>query len=300
MGSLANNHVTLCQINYRFASKAEGQQRLLANTDYYNQLTQTDVEWRMRKTGATIEELKAFAKDCVCDFTDKEKTAVAEAVSFVEERLRKMGAILPFPKEDIVFIKTTMMDEGNAFGYTHKTEVYLGIKALESSNNSVETNLKVVIAHELFHCLTRNSSAFRDRMYGLLGFTITGCDFVFSPTIREMIMANPDVEHFDNYAEFSINGVNRFCIPLTLYTRTWSEALSKDNKAFFNYCQNVLVPIDELDTYFDFDIIDDPVEECLALHFSYAVVYGPAELPNELVVEKPMLLDKIIALMKKF
>ena len=298
MEASANNCVTPFRINYRFASKAEGQQRLLANTDYYNRLTQTDIDWRMRKTGATLDELMALGRDCVRDFTDEEKVAVTEAISFVEVRLRKMGAILPLPKEGIVFIKTTMMDEGNAFAYTHKTEVYLGVKALASSNNSIETNLKVVIAHELFHCLTRNSLGFRDRMYGLLGFTIKGCDFDFSPTIREMIMANPDVEHYDSYAEFSIKEVTRFCIPLTLYTHTWPKALPKDNEAFFDYCQNVLVPIDELDTYYQ--AVDDPIEECLALHFSYALVYGLDELPNELVVDKPMLLDKIIALMKQF
>ena len=34
------------RFNVRFASKEEGQQLILGNTQYYNRLTQVDIDWR--------------------------------------------------------------------------------------------------------------------------------------------------------------------------------------------------------------------------------------------------------------
>ena len=39
------------QIHYHCATKAEGQQLIVANTDYYNSLNQMDLDWRMKKKG---------------------------------------------------------------------------------------------------------------------------------------------------------------------------------------------------------------------------------------------------------
>ena len=61
--ALASTHedgepaLSIRKIRYHCASLAEGQQLIVANTDYYNSLTQMDKDWRMRKTGATKEEL---------------------------------------------------------------------------------------------------------------------------------------------------------------------------------------------------------------------------------------------------
>ena len=57
-------------INYHFATLAEGQQLLMSNTEYYNSLTHNDIEWRMKKTGATLDELKAMAKASVQEFSE--------------------------------------------------------------------------------------------------------------------------------------------------------------------------------------------------------------------------------------
>ena len=64
----------------------------------------------MRKTGATLDELKEFVQTCVLDFTDEEKAALTKAVASIESKLNAMGAALPFP-EDIAFVKTTMQEE---------------------------------------------------------------------------------------------------------------------------------------------------------------------------------------------
>ena len=222
------------KINYHFATLAEGQQLLAANNEYYNSLNQNNVDWRMRKTGATLGELRAFVPSCVCDFNEEEKAAITSAVTFIESRLNDMGAALPFPKEDVAFVKTTMQEESDAGAYTHKTEIYICERIMqygipqdgddEATTESNKLYFNYVIAHELFHCLTRNSPEFRSQMYRLIGFTTMGEDLVFSPEIQNLILINPDVEHIDNYAEFTINGQKRNCELLVLFTKTWAEA----------------------------------------------------------------------------
>jgi hypothetical protein len=48
------------EINIRFASKAEAQELIPGNTQYYNRLKQMDIDWRARKENATLDELIAF------------------------------------------------------------------------------------------------------------------------------------------------------------------------------------------------------------------------------------------------
>ena len=55
-------------INYHCASLTEGQQLLLGNNEYFNSLTQNDIDWRLKKTGATLDELKAMGgSDSITD-----------------------------------------------------------------------------------------------------------------------------------------------------------------------------------------------------------------------------------------
>ena len=304
-------------IHYHCATKAEGQQLIAANTDYYNNLSQMDLDWRMRKKGATKEELIDFAKSCVQEFTDKEKVKIAGAIQFIEKRLHKIGANLPFPKDDIVFIKTSMQEEGEAGAYTHKTEIYIGagvVRCVEREDGKMRLGsvdaeaLCELVAHELFHCLTRNSPEFRRDIYKLIGFTVMDKDIVFGPAIRKKILSNPDVEHIDNYAEFTIDGVKRKCALVAYFAKSWAEASKLEGPlaTFFNNYHTVLLPLDELDHPYKISAASDfweklgrnttyvsAPEECLAVNFSYAIVYGPDQN-----YRSPQLIRSILSALK--
>ena len=113
----------------------------MSNTEYYNSLTQNDIEWRMKKTGATLDELKAMAKASVQEFSESDKAAIAKGVDYVRRKLEAIGAwSLPFPTEDIVFVKTTMAEEGYSAAYTHKTEIYVGEKLLKQGKTRRSSN----------------------------------------------------------------------------------------------------------------------------------------------------------------
>ena len=291
------------RLNIRFASREEGQQLIQSNTQYYNRLTQMDIDWRARKEGSTLEELKAFAQSNVLDFADDDKEIVMQIVSFIERRLDEFECHLPLPDE-IIFIKTTMDDESSASGYTSRNMIVLNDLYIEESSSF----LLELIAHELFHCITRHSPEFRQKMYNLIGFTVMDHDIEFPERIRRRIMANPDVEHIDNYAEFTIDGVKRKCTLVTYYTSSWKEArISKGPiTRFFDNIRVVLLPLDELDHPYKISDATDfwekmgrntkyinAPEECLAVNFSYAIVYGP-----DMEYDTPQLIRSILSALK--
>ena len=117
-GSTAGN----VSISYRFASKQEGTDLLLGNTAYYAGFSQNDLDYRMHRQGAAMEEYLAFAKEQVLDFTEEEKELIASHLAILTDGLEQNGCVLP-PLDEIVFIQTTMKEENGVLGYTHGTQI---------------------------------------------------------------------------------------------------------------------------------------------------------------------------------
>ena len=287
-------------ISYRYASAEEGRQLRLNNTNYFNALTQNDIDWKFRCTGKTVDEYKVFAADQIKDFTDEEKKALDAMITLVETRLDALDVCLR--TDEVVFIKTDMQDERGADGFTHKNEIYLASYLVEDLVCALQGNIiyspdyleyvsfdiQYLIAHELFHCLTRNDARFRQQMYSLIGFTVMDHEVEFSPAVRNVLLQNPDVERFDHWAEFTIHGEKRRCILIPVYECSFAEAVATDPEAsFFDYMQCVLVPLDAPDTMIPVEEASDfysvvghntdymmAAEECLADNFAFLVAYG--------------------------
>ena len=272
------------RIPHRFASAEEGRERLLANTEYYSQLTQTDLNYRLDHDNATLDELLERSTAEIKDYNIIEKYLVDRRIAKMAGKLAKNSYQLPLP-EEIVFIKSDMSVEiMTASGYTHGNDIYL---------NSTNIALSVIpeagkyfdklLWHELFHCLTRNSSDFRAQMYSLIHFTVTDSDFELPPCVRERYLSNPDVEHHDSYAAFTIDGQQVDCFLVWMAAGDYSETQPGAGPEKIT----ALVPIDGTDIYYtrdqasDFDevfgtntgYVIDP-EECMADNFAYAMYYG--------------------------
>ena len=275
-------------IPHRFASAEEGRELMLSNNEnYYDHFSQNDLDYKMQKVGATMEEYKTFAAEQVVDFTAFEKSFINRRIRNIEKILEKNGYELP-EIDEIVFIKTTMDEELGASGYTHGTQIYLNatvISAYSLMSVFPETAQLAdeLICHELFHCLTRNNPEFRADMYSLINFTIADSDFEIPASVYEYHITNPDVEHHDAYATFIIDGEEFPCFTDFITTQHFAESQS----TFFSCSETALIPIDGRDTYYTpaqtsnfYEIfgentgyVVDP-EECMADNFAYAIVYG--------------------------
>ena len=276
------------QICYRFATKEEGVRLMLSNQEYYDGFSQNDLEFRLQRVGATMEELKAFAREQVLDFTDEEKALIRSIFDEMETTLAENGYTLP-QTDEVILIKTTMEEEKSAAGYTHGTQVYFYSTYIEYACTEREHKdyylnyLRYLMWHELFHCMTRSNPDFQKDMYSIIHFTIVDEDFPIPPSVFEYHISNPDVEHHNSYATFRINGEDIDCFTDFVTTKHFE----KPGDSFFDFCTTALVPIDGTDIYYtpeqaeNYDegfgkntgYVVDP-EECIADNFTYAMQYG--------------------------
>ena len=93
------------QIKYHFASKIEGQKLISEHNDYYLSMSQIDIEWRLKKKGGTIEELKELGQKCILEFTEKEKEYIKNSIKFIEETSNSFGFELPFSEQGLYLSK---------------------------------------------------------------------------------------------------------------------------------------------------------------------------------------------------
>ena len=291
-------------IPHRYATAEEGRELMLANNEnYYDKFSQNDLDFKMAKTGATMEEYKEFAGTQVLDFSAPEKSYMDSIIRDMEKTLDKNGYTLP-PIDEIVFIKTTMQEEPGASGYTHGTEIYLqgdviSIYTVGHLIPGFDSYFRELIWHELFHCLTRCNPDFREAMYSLVNFTVVDTDFELPDSVFEYHITNPDVEHHNSYATFIIDGQETDCFTDYVTTMHYDEAQA----SFMTCSTTALIPIDGTDIYYtpeqasNFDevfgtntgYVVDP-EECMADNFAYAMVYGiegkdKAGYPNPEIIQ---------------
>ncbi len=294
---------------YEFADAKKGTELLMSNTEYYNNMTKADLEYRMQKKDATLEEYIELVEKQVLEFTKEEKELIDTAMKRIEDILVREGYTLP-ETDTINFVKTTMKEEGDVAAYTHKNDIYFGEDMLNyylTTPEHAETYFPALILHELFHCITRNNPDFRRDMYEIINFTIAEKDFEILPEVRERMISNPDVGNCDAYATFTINGEKKDCYVLYLTTKDFE----KEGERFLDNAATYIVPIDSPDTLYTIEEVEDfwtvfgdntsyviAPEECLADNFYCAILfeekeYKDVEWPN------PEILEKIQNLLKK-
>ena len=142
-------------LSWRFASAVEGKELLLRNDAYYNRLNRNDISYRLQKKGGTVEKLKLFAASQVKEFTEEEKGLVNETVEWFLLTCKEDGYNLP-PMGEIVFIRSTLLDEFGASGYSSGMQIYLGDELflrLKGNDEQAKIKFKHTLIHEIFHCI---------------------------------------------------------------------------------------------------------------------------------------------------
>ena len=285
MGEAAETAETEPMIPYRFASAEEGRELMLANKEYYATFTENKIGFIMHKDNVSMEEYLDFAGRQVLDWTDAEKELIDRCMAIVEASFADNGWRMP-PLETIVFIRTTMLEEAGAFGYTHGTQIYLSGDLEQYATmdpEQIDVPIATVLAHELFHCLTRCNPDFRKDMYSIIHFTVEDEEYELPASVLEYYIANPDVEHHNSHATFLIDGKETECYTAFVTTKHCES----EDESFMNFGITALVPVDGTDVWYtieqasNFDevfgtntgYVIDP-EECLADNFSYTVIYG--------------------------
>lgn len=284
-----------------FATTQEGRE-LITSTNHLK--GPFDIQARLGRKDGTMAELENFQHEQVQDFTLAEKDSITKSIDQLLEHIHTLGITLPLPKT-ITFVKTTQDEEGGAAAYTLGDAVFLNTRTITAPPAWRE----MLVAHELFHMLTRSNADFRQKMYDIIGFTVlpTG-DITFDEDVWQRRITNPDVERHDSYVMLDFEGRPTPHVMLLMAARPY------EGGSFFKYLQTSLVPLDDhfvpqrdtdgrtivrvIEDVPEFwtrvgkntDYVIDP-EECMADNFAFAVTGYKENTPYP----NPEIFEAIIA-----
>jgi hypothetical protein len=141
---------------------------------------------------------------------------------------------LPLP-QSVLLVKTTGDDESGA-AYTRGNAIMLTEKRLAGR----DAGLEQLLAHELFHVLSRHSPAVRQKLYALIGFQ--PCNpIVLTDELEAIKLTNPDAPTIDYYITIEHEGEELHVVPILLSDRV---SFDPQRKRLFDYLMFKLLAIE--------------------------------------------------------
>jgi len=286
-----------------FASVEKGRELLGSRDEFTAELTRFDLESRlMTRDDATVERLLEHVQQQVLPWTDAERESVARALASIRPRMEKLAPDL-FP-DTVWLIKSSGMDEGGA-AYCRGNAIVLPRGMLARPPGG---KLDSLLAHELFHILSRQHDGRRRKLYRIVGFKLIE-QVKLPPSLADRKITNPDAPWINCYIKFQHDGQPFLGAPL-LYAKAQRYDPSRGG-TFFDYMQFELLKIeadgDNWTAATDADgnpVLLDPTknedyfaqigkntryiihpEEIMADNFA-ALLTGREDLPNPEIVEE--------------
>jgi len=225
-----------------FATAAHGRELLTKRDDFVMRMSPFDRAARM-KTDQDVTEgaYLRFVAANVREWAPDEKAAVEGVWAELKPKLDEMR--LPFPKT-ILFVKTTGTEEGDA-EYTRGAGIVLPESALAAEKRA---GLRGIVAHELFHVLSRNAPEVRDRLYAVIGFRPC-TEIVFPEALAARKITNPDAPKNDHCIQVRNGAETVWAVPI-LYAKTDRYDMAKGG-LFFEYLKFSFLVVDGLSGKYD-------------------------------------------------
>ncbi|MGE5359812.1 MAG: hypothetical protein ACM3NQ_12415 [Bacteroidales bacterium] len=218
----------------RFASRAEGADILGRNDGFVQRLSPFDLAARLKKAGnISTQSYLEFVRASVRDWTDDEKRKLTDGLGGLQEKLRAFA--LPLPAE-VLFIKTSGQEEGGA-AYTRANAIIVPATMLGAAMGSPEH----LVAHELFHVLSRANPKLRDRLYAAIGFERCH-EVVLPPSLASRRLTNPDAPTNDHCIKVTIDGKDTWVVPILFAKSAYDPGRGGDQ--FFDYMQFKLLVVE--------------------------------------------------------
>jgi hypothetical protein len=169
-----------------FADLHRARHILRHRDDWARQLSDFDLGARQKTARpGSLNQFLAFAEDAAMRWTAQEETGWKALVDKLSHAMKRLNVHLP----NIDLIKTTGKEEFDA-AYTREDAILLPARLTSLPVNN-SRNAYFLLAHELFHILTRSDPHLRDDLYSLLGFRrVKG--FEYPPELEERRLSNPD------------------------------------------------------------------------------------------------------------
>ncbi|PKL80785.1 MAG: hypothetical protein CVV25_02395 [Ignavibacteriae bacterium HGW-Ignavibacteriae-4] len=177
----------------KFVSADVGKELIVKDDDYSKALSNFDLELRVHKAKPTLANLNSFTQEQVLEWTKTESNLLDSLTKVISDIAIEKGYNFILP-DQIAFIKTTMEENKGAGGYTRLNYIVLSKDVFLMP----KSKLKSVIAHELFHVISRYNPELRTQLYSVIGFT-TCNPIEITTRLRDFTLSNPDAPNIDAY-----------------------------------------------------------------------------------------------------
>lgn len=183
----------------RFGSAAETAEVLVGSDPFVEAMSPFDRSARLKSLApVSLVQYQAFVGRQALDWDESEVARFSEVLRRIERKLEPFPLRLPV---EILFGKTTGEEEGQA-AYCRSTNVV--IIPAGKATGSPEA-LQALLAHELFHILSRNDPDLRDAIYAVFGFRPRPRVDLPEPFLSRRI-TNPDAPQIGHSIEVRVGG----------------------------------------------------------------------------------------------
>lgn len=182
-----------------FADRMDAAEILGAADRYVEQMSSID---RRLRLGAEHPVDKAtylnFAREQATDWAEKDRIRIAKALEVIQPRLSDFDGLWP---ATVILIRSTGREEAGA-PHCRGNAIVWPAETLKSPPSVLAT----ILAHELFHILSRQSNERQTQLYGILGFT-THVPITLPAALEDRKLTNPDAPAIDCVITLDVDGV---------------------------------------------------------------------------------------------
>lgn len=190
----------------RFAAVSEGAARLGRADEYTAALSRFDCQVRLGVDRPVTEaDLRRHAAAQVVAWSDADAAKIARLARSLRARMARLAVPLP---PHVLLVQTTGREEGDA-AYCR----YPAIVLPRSVTGRDDASLERLLAHELFHIVSRHDPELRRRLYQIVGFE--SCAPVpVPPALRDRKITNPDAPVWDALIRLDVEGRSLALVPI--------------------------------------------------------------------------------------
>ena len=180
---------------FPLATVEQGAAALSADDEFMAAVSAADIAIRVRRAGATKEELRAVYASAPRPWTEAERVRLNTMLTRHGGELDQLARWLP---PSVLLIKSDGAAD-TQLPHTRGAAINMGVALPDE-----DATLDGLFFHELFHVLSRHNGARRDEMYAIVGFE--RCEIALPAALQARTITNPDAPLVRHAAPLSTPG----------------------------------------------------------------------------------------------
>lgn len=219
-------------MTFRFATAEQGRKLLTQQDTFVRNLSPFDRQARMRaESDPGPPAFLEFVGAQTIEWPEDAKESIRRAVEALDEPLSRFE--LPFDGP-VLFIHTNGREESGA-AYTRGSAIILP----SGKTGTLDHPSPRLIAHELFHVLSRSNPAWHDRLYSIIGFERVG-EVKLPESVSARRITNPDAPEIQHAIRIQESEGRQVLVTPSLLAKT---PFHPDRPSIFSYLDFKLMEI---------------------------------------------------------